>query len=142
MDGKVNILLVDDKPDKLLALEAVLEDETAQARRHAATVRRRAAQSQKRAGASVAGHAEPSVDRMVQLITGTAGDLIGAHPAITLFVQEPAAHGQAPRTSSFTCFTDRYATWRTRRLQLDQIATTIVATGHTAARLTEAELRD
>jgi len=240
MDGKVNILLVDDRPDKLLALEAVLEDlgqnivraysgrealravlddefavilldvnmpgmdgfETAslirqrknnehvpiifitafhddmhvargyslgavdyitapvvpevlrtkvsvfvdlfikneQVQRQADALRRRAVQLQKLAAASVAVHSANSIGKLLQTVTDTARDLIGSHQAITLFVAEPAAGARPPRVQAVSSFSERYAPWRTRRLQLDHIATTLVAHGSVTVRMTAQEL--
>lgn len=145
--GAVDYMQAPIVPEVLRTKVAVFVDlyvKTDQVRRQADALRRRANQLQRLAAASVAIHRAPSLERMLQTVTETARELIGAHQAITLYVHDGAATpGQKPHKSlSFTSFSDRYATWRTRRIQLDQIATTIVATGRTAARLTEAELRD
>ena len=242
LDGKVNILIVDDKPDKLLALEAVLEDlkqnvvraysgrealralltddfavilldvnmpgmdgfETAQfirqrknsehipiifvtafgdenhsargyqlgavdyiqtpvvsevlktkvsvfvdlyrkseqVRRQADWQRKRAAQLQKLAAASLVINSALSIEKMLQAVTDTARDLVGSHQAITLYILSNTTPGRSPRTQSFASYSDKYQDWREQRLDLDLIATTVVARSHAATRMTESELRE
>ena len=115
---------------------------TQQVQRQAEWQRRRAAQLQKLAAASLAINSALSVEKMLQTVTDTARDLVGSHQAIMLYVLEPA-HGQrAPRTQAFSSFSDRYAEWRDRPLDLDLIATTVVARSHAGTRMTEQELRE
>lgn len=115
---------------------------TQQLQRQAEWQRRRAAQLQKLAAASLAINGAESVENMLQTVTETARDLIGAHQAITLFLLDPGADSRPPRTQSFACFSDKYADWRGERLELDLAATTVVARSHAATRMTEQELRD
>jgi signal transduction histidine kinase len=144
--GAVDFISAPILPDVLRTKVSVFVDlfiKTEQVRRQADALRRRASQLQRLAAASVAIHGAPSLDKLLQSVTDTARDLIGSHQSITLFIPEPGGTVQhPPRTQAFTSFSDRYATWRTRRLQLDRIATTIVANSRTAVRMNATELRE
>jgi signal transduction histidine kinase/DNA-binding response OmpR family regulator len=118
-----------------------LYKKTQQVQQQAEWQRRRAAQLQKLAAASLAINGAMSVEKILQAVTNTARDLVGSHQAITLYLIGPAVSQRPPRTQSFTSFSDKYADWRKRPLNLDIIATTAVACSHAATRMSEAELR-
>ena len=142
--GAVDYILSPVVPEVLRSKVAVFVDlfrKTEQVKRQAESLRTRAAQLQKLAAASVAINGALSIDRMLQSITDVARDVIDSHQAITLFV-DPRGGQRAARTEAFTSFSDKYAAWRDRRLNLDRIAQTLAAQSRTATRLTEAELRD
>jgi signal transduction histidine kinase/DNA-binding response OmpR family regulator len=113
----------------------------------------RATQLQKLASASVAINAATSLPRTLQFITDTARDVIGSHQAITLFRMdaEGLAHdGRTPTPAGteaggfargYSSFSDKYADWRGRPLQLDLAAGSVVATSRTPTCLTPASLK-
>src|SRR5947209_18072347 len=105
--------------------------------RQAEWQRRRANQLQKLAAASVAINAAQSIERMLQTITDTARDVVGSHQAITLFAccDAAAVHARGVRTLSVSSFSEKYAEWRDRRLDLDAIAETLVARSRTPTRM-------
>jgi signal transduction histidine kinase len=143
--GAVDYILAPVLPEVLRTKVSVFVDlfrKTEQVKRQSETLRRRAAQLQKLAAASVAINSAQSTERMLQTVTDTARDIVGAHQAITLFLVTPRGVQRAARTLSVTSFSDKYAAWRGRRLQLDGIATTVVAQSRAATRLTARELRD
>jgi signal transduction histidine kinase len=98
----------------------------------------RATQLQKLASASVQINAAQSMARTLQIITDSAFDVIGSHQAITLFIMD----GEAGKlsTRAFSTFSDKYADWRGRPLQLDAAAHSVIATSRGATRLTAAQL--
>src|SRR4029077_15241219 len=49
--------------------------------------------------------------------------------------------GKEPKTRAFSSFSDKYADWRGRPLQLDAAATSVIATRRTASRLTASQLQ-
>jgi signal transduction histidine kinase len=143
--GAVDYIQAPFSPDVLKAKVAVFVDlatKSDQVRRQAQSLRRRATQLQKLAAASVAINSALSIEKMLQIVTDVARDVVGTHQAIMLFlVKEGTAH-RLPRTLAISSFSEKYADWRTRQLALDVIATTIVAQSRTATRLSAAELRD
>jgi signal transduction histidine kinase/CheY-like chemotaxis protein len=78
---------------------------------------------------------------MLQTVTDTARQVIGAHQAMTLLIIDQ--HG-TPAASHrvFTSFSDKYASWRQEKLELDGIGRTILAQGRPVLRLNETDLRD
>jgi signal transduction histidine kinase/DNA-binding response OmpR family regulator len=142
--GAVDYILSPVVPEVLRSKVAVFVDlfrKTEQVKRQAESLRARAAQLQKLAAASLAINGALSIDRMLQSITDVARDVIESHQAITLFV-DPRGGQRAAKTEAFTSFSDKYASWRGKPLNLDRIAHTLAAQSRTATRLTEAELRD
>ncbi|HUO10566.1 MAG TPA: response regulator [Phycisphaerae bacterium] len=101
--------------------------------------RQRAMQLQKLASASVQINAARSMARTLQIITDSARDLIGSHQAITLFIME--GDSDKPETRAFSSFSDKYADWHGRPMQLDAAATSVIATSRSASRLSAAQLR-
>ena len=142
--GAVDYILSPVVPEVLRSKVAVFVDlfrKTEQVKRQAESLRSRAAQLQKLAAASVAINGALSIDRMLQTITDAARDVIESHQAITLFV-DPRSSQRPVKAEAFTSFSDKYAQWRDKPLNLDRIATTLAAQSRTATRLTEDELRD
>jgi signal transduction histidine kinase len=143
--GAVDYIQTPVLPEVLKTKVAVFVDlyrKTEQVQRQAQWQQRRAAQLQKLAAASLAINSALSIEKMLQTVTDTARELVGSHQAITLLVLEPGSdHQHPPRTQSFASFSEKYAKWRDQRLDLDLIATTVVARSHAASRLTEVELR-
>ena len=142
--GAVDYILSPVVPEVLRSKVAVFVDlfkKTEQVKRQAESLRGRAAQLQKLAAASVTINGALSIERMLQTITEAARDVIQSHQAITLFI-DPRATQRPAKTEAFTSFSDKYAEWRGRELNLDRIAHTLAAQSRTATRLTEGELRD
>src|SRR5688572_21781854 len=142
--GAVDYILSPVVPEVLRSKVAVFVDlfrKTEQVKRQAESLRSRAAQLQKLAAASVAINGALTIDKMLQTITDVARDVIESHQAITLFV-DPRATQRPGKTEAFSSFSDKYAQWRGKPLDLDAIAHTLAAQSRTATRLTEAELRD
>src|SRR5207244_2813061 len=133
-------------PEVLKTKVAVFVDlyrKTEQVHRQAEWQRRRAAQLQRLAAASLAINSALSLEKMLQAVTDIARDLVGSHQAITLLLLEHSCQQQRPpKTLSFGSFSDKYADWRQEQLELDAIATTVVARSHAAMRMTEQELRE
>src|SRR5687767_4435268 len=143
--GAVDYILAPVLPEVLRTKVSVFVDlfrTTEQVKRQSESLRRRATQLQKLAAASVTINSALSMEPMLQTVTDTARDIVGAHQAITLFLVGPGGGARPPRTLNVTSFSDKYAAWRGRRLQLDAIATTVVAQSRAATRLTARELRD
>ena len=112
---------------------------TEQVKRQADSLRRRATQLQRLAAASLAINGALSIERMLQIVTDTAREIIGSHQAITLFV-DPRPGKVRESTQAFGSYSDKYADWRSKPLRLDAIAGTVVFRSHAATRMTEAEL--
>src|SRR3954469_18331284 len=97
--GAVDYILAPVLPEVLRTKVSVFVDlyrKTEQTKRQAESLRRRASQLQKLAGASVAINGATSMERMLQTITDTARDIIGAHQGITLLLLSGARNGQRP----------------------------------------------
>ena len=142
--GAVDYILQPVVPEILRSKVAVFVDlyrKNRIVREQALWQQQRATQLQKLASASVQINAAQSMARTLQIITDSARDVIGSHQAITLFILDTEVQDdQAPRTRAFSSFSDKYADWRGRPLQLDAAATSVIATSRTASRLTAAQL--
>src|SRR5688500_2639223 len=140
--GAVDYIQTPVVPEVLRTKVTVFVDlfkKTEQVRRQAESLRRRALQMQKLAAAAVAVSGSLSIERMIQTVTDTARDVIGAHQAITLFI-DPRASGTQRKVEATASYSDKYADWRGQPLELDEIVDTAVFRSYTATRLTEAEL--
>lgn len=103
--------------------------------------RRRADQQQKLAAASTAINASLSMEKMLQITTDAARDIVGTQQAITLFIIDSGDGQQAPQAEAIASFSDKYAEWRGRRLELDVCAHSLVVRSRNATRLTNAQLQ-
>src|SRR4051812_36919807 len=142
--GAVDYILTPVVPDVLRSKVSVFVDlfkKTQQVKRQADSLRRRAMQMQKLADASVAINSALSIDRMLQIVTETAREVIGAHQAITLFI-DPRPGQRARRVQASAAYSDKYSEWRGQPLQLDSITDTAVFRSYTATRMSESELLD
>src|SRR4051812_31164367 len=142
--GAVDYILTPVVPEVLRSKVAVFVDlfkKSEQVKRQADTLRRRATQVQKLADASVAINSALSIDRMLQIVTETAREVIGGHQAITLFI-DPRPGQRARRIQAHAAYSDKYAEWRGQPLQLDSITDTAVFRSYTATRMSETELLD
>ena len=110
---------------------------TEQVRRQAESLRRRASQMQILAAAAVAMSGNLSLERMLQTVSDTARDALGAHQAITVFIDPRPGKQKVQTTASYS---EKYADWRGQPLALDAIVDTAVFRSYTATRLSEAEL--
>ncbi len=143
--GAVDYILAPVVPEVLRSKVGVFVDlfkKTHQVQRQAEILRRRASQLQQLTAASVAINAALSIEKMLQLVTDTAREVVGSHQAITLFILDPGSDQRAPRTQSVSSFSDKYDAWRKRPLQLDPIARTLVAKRQGPTRMSERELHD
>ncbi|MGN6368399.1 MAG: response regulator [Phycisphaerae bacterium] len=142
--GAVDYILQPVVPEILRSKVAVFVDlyrKNRIVREQALWQQQRASQLQKLASASVQINAAQSMARTLQIITDSARDVIGSHQAITLFILDnESPTGQNPKTRAFSSFSDKYADWRGRPLQLDAAATSVIATSRNASRLTAAQL--
>lgn len=141
--GAVDYIQTPFVPEVLRTKVSVFVDvfrKTIQVKQQAQSLRRRAEQLQKLAAASVVINGAMSMPKMLQTITDAARDVVGSHQAITMFLSGSVAPSRQ-KTESFTSFSDRYADWRGRALQLDAIADTTAAKSHLPTRLTEEELK-
>src|SRR4051812_43641063 len=110
--GAVDYILAPVIPEVLRTKVSVFVDlykKTEQVKRQADSLRRRAAQLQKLAAASVAINGAPSIERLLQTVTETARDVIGTHQAITLFILARGSGPRPPKTLAVTSFSDKYA---------------------------------
>src|ERR1051325_11474260 len=142
--GAVDYILAPIVPDVLRTKVGVFVDlyrKTEQVRHQAEALRRRAAQLQKLAAASVAINGALSMEKMLQTITDTAREVIGSHQAITLYILDPGTPHRAPKTQAVSSCSQKYADWNGRPLELDPLVESLVVRSPTPTRLTEAELR-
>jgi signal transduction histidine kinase/DNA-binding response OmpR family regulator len=142
--GAVDYILTPVVPEVLRSKVSVfveLFEKTEQVKRQADSLRRRAAQMQKLAAASLAINSALSIDKMLQTVADTARDVIGSHQSIILFVDPRAGH-RHHKTQAHASYSDKYAEWRNQPLQLDEITDTAVFGSYAATRLTETELHD
>jgi signal transduction histidine kinase len=142
--GAVDYILTPVVPEVLRSKVSVFVDlfkKTEQVKRQAESLRRRAAQMQKLADASVAINSALSVEKMLQTVTETARDVIGGHQAITLFI-DPRPGQRLRRVQAHAAYSEKYAEWQNQPLQLDAITDTAVFRSYTATRMTETELLD
>jgi signal transduction histidine kinase/DNA-binding NarL/FixJ family response regulator len=141
--GAVDYILQPVVPEVLRAKVSVFVElfhKNAQLQRYADLQRQRVGQLQKLAAAAVAVNSASSVHGMLDIVTETARSLIDAHQAITLHILEGARGPDQPsRTENVAYFSDKYARWRTEKLQLDQCADTVIGRSTTAVRLTHEE---
>jgi signal transduction histidine kinase/DNA-binding response OmpR family regulator len=141
--GAVDYILTPVVPQVLKSKVAVFVDlfrKTQKVEQQAQTLRRRTAQLQKLASAAVAINSALSIDKMLDTITDVARDVIGAHQAITVLI-DPRPGSNKGRAQSCASYSEKYADWREKPVDLAPVAATVAARNHSATRLTNTELR-
>jgi signal transduction histidine kinase/DNA-binding response OmpR family regulator len=145
--GAVDYILAPVIPEVLRTKVAVFVElfaKTRQMERQAESLRRRTAQLQKLAAASLAINSALSMTRMLQTVADTARDIVGVQQAVTIYLTDEtsagAQGGKGPRATAIGSFSDKYSNWRGRDLKLNGVASTMVARLRSTVRLTDAEL--
>src|SRR5208282_2489936 len=111
--GAVDYILTPVVPEVLRSKVAVFVDlfkKTQQVRSQAERLRQRATQLHKLTDASLAINAAPSVQKIVQITTETARELIGAHQAMALI--SPGKH--PAHTVGYASYSEKNAAWRNK----------------------------
>src|SRR5687768_10432287 len=109
--GAVDYILAPVVPEVLRTKVAVFVDlfrKSEQVKRQAESLRHRAAQLHKLTAASLSINSALSTDKMLQVVTETARDVIGAHQATAIMVPEQNWAHAVQATS----YSDKYAEWR------------------------------
>ena len=83
-----------------------------------------------------------SVEQILRTVTDVAREVVACHQAITLFLGDYGSGLRPVGPTPICSFSDKYADWRGRTLEMAPIADSVVARSPTATRLTEEELRD
>jgi signal transduction histidine kinase len=117
-----------------------LFQKTAQVRRQSESLHRRATQFEKLGRASIAINSAIAIEQMLQRVTDSARDMIDSHQCVALFLSETAAVSRRGAIRSAGSFSDHYAKWRDRDINLDALASTIIAQASSAVRLSAVEL--
>lgn len=112
----------------------------AQVRRQTETLRRQANQLQKLAAASMAINSAVAIEQMLQIVADSARDIIGSDQCLALF--RGGASPVAGRPAFAMSFSERLARWRDQELNLNPMASTVIAQTPSATRLSSLELRD
>jgi signal transduction histidine kinase len=112
----------------------------AQVRRQSETLRRQATQLQKLAAASMAINSAVTIEQMLQIVADSARDIVGSDQCLALFGAKTAMPTVRPAFAA--SFSDRLARWRDQELNLDAIASTVIAQTPSATRLSGPELRE
>src|SRR5580700_3678401 len=113
--GAVDYILAPVIPEVLRTKVAVFVElfaKTRQTERQAESLRRRTAQLQKLAAASLAINSALSMTRMLQTVADTARDIVGVHQVITLFLSDESPRSpKAGRATAIGSFSDKYSDW-------------------------------
>jgi signal transduction histidine kinase/DNA-binding response OmpR family regulator len=157
--GAVDYILAPVMPDVLRTKVAVFVDlfkKSEQVRRQADSLQRRASQLQKLAAASLAINGAASMATTLQSTTDAARDIVGAHQAFTLCTVDdgPTSHPRpaaldvldaaappAAPAHTLVSFSDKYADWTNRPLDLHQCAATTIGRSSVPVRLAHSELQ-
>jgi signal transduction histidine kinase len=119
-----------------------LYQKNAQVRRQTETLRRRATQLQKLAAASMAINSAPTIDKMLQTATASAREVIGSHLCLALLRADPPSVNRVGRIRSAINFSDKYANWRDRDLNVEAVSSTVIAQTPSTTRLSDVELHE
>ncbi|HMB95716.1 MAG TPA: response regulator, partial [Tepidisphaeraceae bacterium] len=138
--GAVDYILTPVVPQVLRSKVAVFVDlfkKTLQVQCQSDRLRQRAAQLHRLTDASLAINSASSVDKIVQIATATARELIGAHQAV--MISTPGHHHHA-HAASFASYSGKYAGWQRKALKIHENAHSLVCAGNRAMRMTQGEL--
>jgi len=119
-----------------------LYQKNAQVRRQTEILRRRATQLQKLAAASMAINSAVAIEQMLKTVGDSARDVIGCHLGLALLRTEPPSATRKEQIRWASSLSNKYANWRDRELNIQAVASTILAQTPAATRLEAAELRD
>jgi signal transduction histidine kinase/DNA-binding response OmpR family regulator len=137
--GAVDYLLSPVVPAVLRSKVIVFVDlfgKTQQVRQQAERLHQRAAQLHRLTDASLAINSAATIEKVAEIVTETARDVIGCHQAITL-----AAPSHLPAHSiSHVSYSPKYARWSGKPLNIAGLSAALAhATGHNLKRFTRAE---
>ena len=111
-----------------------LFQKTAQVRRQSESLHRRATQFEKLGRASIAINSAIAIEQMLQRVTDSARDIIDSHQCLALFIGETASVNRRRAIRSASSFSDQHAKWRDRDIDLDALASTVIAQVSSAVR--------
>ncbi|HEY1628525.1 MAG TPA: response regulator, partial [Tepidisphaeraceae bacterium] len=130
--GAVDYILTPVVPQVLRSKVAVFVDlfkKSQQVQLQAERLRQRATQLHRLTGASLAINSATSVQKIVEIATETARELIGAHQAVMLAT--PGSH--SAHAASTASYSEKYAAWRNKSPKLaDRALYTLITTTNTA----------
>ena len=119
-----------------------LYQKTAQVRRQSESLHRRATQFEKLGRASMAINGAIAIEQMLQRVTDGAREIIDSHQCLAVFISEAAPVNRRGAIRSAASFSDQHAKWRERDINLDALASTVIAQISSAVRLGAGELRE
>jgi signal transduction histidine kinase/response regulator RpfG family c-di-GMP phosphodiesterase len=138
--GAVDYILTPVVPQVLRSKVAVFVDlfrKTQQVQMQSDRLRQRATQLHRLTSASLAINSADAVEKIVQIATETARELIGAHQAVMIATPGHRHHAHA---ASHASYSGKYAGWQRLTPKIRDSAHAMICTNNRAMRMTQGEL--